>query len=283
MVTLDRDRTVRPWRGKVDGIEVAVGGITRRPNRLPEHSPLEGVIFEGGDADVRILLLHHPVEGTIHPDAHEAVLTRSAIAALADVDYLFIGGVHRYRTFVAGDKRVVVPGATEWMDFGAQEDGPVGFVYLEIEPGRIDRPPQYCPITPQPRTELLIRAAELAGDDPMRTILNRLEAASNPDTLLKLRIEGGISLETFSHLNTRRIEAVGRARNLFFDLDMSGLRVQRPLGGLLSAGPRRSMREEIAAYVDERIRSTDDKEERSLLTATKQALLDEYDTLAGGQ
>jgi DNA repair exonuclease SbcCD nuclease subunit len=283
LVFFDQNPTVRPWRSRFGDVKVAVGGITPRPNLLPEHNPLEGITFEGTDADVRILLLHHPVEGTIHPDAQEAILTRSAIAALSDVDYLFTGGIHRYHTFVIGNKRVVVPGATERLDFGGPEDGQVGFVYLEIEPGSVDRQPQFCPIMPQPRAELLIRATELQDGDPMHTILNRLEDASGADTLLKLRIEGAIPLETFSRLDTRRIEAVGRAHNFFFDLDMSGLRVYRPSESLSPAGPRRSMREEIAAYVDDLIQAAHSEEERSLLTATKQALLAEYDALTEGQ
>jgi len=283
LIFFDQSLTVQPWRGTFEGVEVAVGGITPRPNLLPEHHPLDGVTFEGADANVRILLLHHPVEGTIHPDAHEAILTRSAIAALPDVDYIFTGGVHRYRTFVIEDKRVVVPGATEWMDFGAQEDSQVGFVYLEIEPGRVDRRPQFCPITPQPRAELLIRTTELDGDDPMRAILDRLEAVSGTDTLLKLRIEGAISLEAFSRLNARQVEAAGRMHNFFFDLDMSGLRVHRPLGGLSLEGPRRSMREEIATFVDDCIQAAGDEEEHALLVATKQALLAKYDELVDGR
>lgn len=282
LVFFDQNPTIQPWIGEISGVRVAVGGITPNPNLLPGHNPLNEVTFDGGDAEARILLMHHAIEGTIHPDAQEAILSRAAIEALQGVDYLFVGNVHRYNSFVIGSKRVVVPGATEWMDFGDREDDKAGFVYLEVEPGRIDRQPQYKSITPQPRDEVLIRVTELDDDDPTSTVLVRLEAASRKDTLLKLRIEGAISRDLFTRLDTRRIEEAGRRDNFFFDLDMSGLRVQRPMVDIQVGGPRRSMREELVAYTDELIRVADDEGDRAVLVATRQALLARYDELVSG-
>ena len=283
LVFFDQNPAIQPWIGEIAGVKVAVGGITPSPNLLPGHNPLDGVIFDEDDADVRILLMHHAIEGMIHPDAQEAILSRAAIESLQGVDYLFVGDIHRYSSFVLGGKRVVVPGAIEWMDFGDREDDKAGFVYLEIEPGCIDRQPQYKPITPQPRAEVLIRVTELDDDDPTGTVLTRLEAASGADTMLKLRIEGAIPLDLFSRLDMRCIEEVGRRDNFFFDLDMNGLRVQRPMADIPAGGSRRSMRDELAAHAEELINAADDEEERSILIATRQALLAQYDELIGGQ
>lgn len=283
LVFFDQGLTVEPWIGEIAGVRVVVGGITPSPNLLPGHNPLDGVTFDGHDAEVRILLMHHAIEGMIHPDAQEAILSRAAIEALQGVDYLFAGSVHRYSTLVLGGKRVVVPGATEWMDFGDREDDKAGFVYLEIEPGRIDRRPQYKPIEAQPRAEVLIRATELGDDDATGTVLAQLEAASGADTMLKLRIEGAIPLDLFSRLDIRRIEEAGRRDNFFFALDVTGLRVQQSMADTPTGGPRRSMREELAAYADELISAADDEEEQAVLFATRQALLAQYDELVGGR
>ena len=283
LVFFDQNPVIQPWIGEIADVKVAVRGITPSPNLLPGHNPLDGVTFDGDDADVRILLMHCAIEGMIHPDAQEAMLSRAAIESLQGVDYLFVGDIHRYSNFVLGGKRVVVPGATEWMDFGDREDDKAGFVYLEIEPGRIDRQPQYKPITPQPRAKVLIRVTELADDDPTSTVLTRLEAASGADTMLKLRIEGAISLDLFSRLDMRCIEEAGRRDNFFFDLDVSGLQVQRPMVNILAGVSRRSMREELAAYADKLISTTDGEEERAILATTRQALLAQYDELVGGQ
>jgi exonuclease SbcD len=283
LVFFDQSLTVQPWIGEIAGVRVAVGGITPSPNLLPGHNPLDGVTFNGDDAEVRILLMHHAIEGMIHPDAHEAILSRAAIEALQNVDYLFVGSVHRYNSFVLGSKRVIVPGATEWMDFGDREDKKAGFVHLEIEPGGIDRQPQYESVTPQHRDEILIRVAELDKDDPTSSVLARLEAASGEDTLLKLRIEGAIPRDLFARLDTRCIEEAGRRNNFFFDLDMSSLQVQRPMVDIPAGGARRSMREELVTYADELISAADDAEERALLIATKRDLLAQYDELVGGQ
>lgn len=280
-VFFDQGLTVQPWIDEIDSVRIAVGGITPSPNLLPGHNPLDGVTFDGDEAEVRILLTHCAIEGMIHPDAQEAILSRAAIDSVQGVDYLFVGNIHRYSTFVLGGKRVVVPGATEWMDFGDREDDKAGFVYLEIEPGRVDRQPQYKPITPQPRAEVLIRVTELDDDDPTDTVLTRLETASGADTMLKLRIEGAIPLDLFSRLDMRRIEEAGRRDNFFFDLDVSGLRVQRPMANIPTGGSRRSLREELAAYADELISMADSEKEHTLLVAAKQALLAQYDELVG--
>lgn len=281
LVFFDHDLAVRPWRRQIQGVEVAVGGITPSPNLLREHNPLDGVTFEAGEAEIRILLMHCAIEGTIHPDAQGAILSRPAIASLEGVDYLFVGDIHRYSTFVLGNKRVVVPGATEWMDFGDREDDKAGFVYLEIEPRRIQKQPQYKPIGPQPRVEILTRVTELDDDDPTSTVLTQLETASGQDTLLKLRIEGAIPLDLFSRLDIRKIEEVGRMDNFFFDLDVSGLRVQRPMSSIPERASRRSMREELAAHADQLISTAGGADERAVLAATKQALLGKYDELVG--
>lgn len=277
----DTNPIIQPWTNEIEGVKVAVGGITPRPNLLPGHNPLEGVSFKGDNADVRILLLHHPIKDMIHPKAQGVLLSQLDIESLDGVDYLFVGDVHRYDTFVLGDKRVVVPGATEWMDFGDWEEDKAGFVYLEIEPGRIDRQPQYKHITPQPRREILVQATELDVDDPTSIVLSRLKAKSGTDTMLKLRMGGEISLDLFSKLDMRQIEDVGGRDNFFFDLDMSGLRMQRPMVDIPSVASRSSMREELATYTDELISVTESREKRSILRLTKQALLDEYDKLKG--
>ncbi len=279
----EQNPAIQPWIAEIANVKVAVGGITPSPNLLPGHNPLDGVTFDGDDADVRILLMHHAIEGMIHPDAQEVILSRAAIESLQGVDYLFVGDIHRYSSFVLGGKRVIVPGATEWMDFGDREDDKAGFVYLEIEPECIDRPPQYKSTTPQPRAKVLIRVTELNDDDPTGIVLTRLETASEVDTMLKLRIEGAISLDLFSRLDMRRIEEAGRRDNFFFDLDVSGLQVQRPMANILAGGSRRSMREELAAYADKLISTTDGEEERAVLATTRQALLAQYDELVGGQ
>jgi exonuclease SbcD len=283
LVFFDQGPTVQPWIDEIDSVRVAVGGITPSPNLLPGHNPLDGVTFDGDEAEVRILLTHCAIEGTIHPDAQEAILSRAAIESLQGVDYLFAGNIHRYSTFVLGGKRVVVPGATEWMDFGDREDDKAGFVYLEIEPGRVDRQPQYKPITPQPRAEVLIRVTELDDGDPTGTVLTRLETESEADTMLRLRIEGAIPLDLFSRLDMRRIEEAGCRDDFFFDLDVSGLRIQRPMANISAGGSRRSMREELAAYADELISTADREKERTLLVTAKQALLAQYDELVGGR
>lgn len=279
----DTNPIIQPWMNEIEGVKVAVGGITPRPNLLPGHNPLEGVTFKGDNADVRILLLHHPIKGMIHPKAQGVLLSHLDIESLEGVDYLFVGDIHRYDTFVLGDKRVVVPGATEWMDFGDREDNKAGFVYLEIEPGRIDRQPWYKPVTPQPRAEVLIRVTELDDDDPTGIVLTKLEAKSGAATMLKLRIEGAIPLDLFSRLDMRHIEEVGHGENFFFDLDMSGLRVRRPIADIPFGGLRRSMRDELAVYTEKLIDAAEDKEERSTLIATRQALLAKYDELIDGQ
>src|SRR3712207_2326254 len=134
-----------------------MAGLPWNPPRPPGRAPRAGQTWEVA-ADLRLLLLHHSVEGHIYPGANEPILRRETLAAFP-ADAFLVGHVHRHAQLTLGERLVVVPGATERMTFGESSVTP-GFVYLELAPGGVERL-EHRVVPCQERREATVRVAEL--------------------------------------------------------------------------------------------------------------------------
>lgn len=270
-----------PWRQhivpdefEVEGVKVAVGGLTPDPTLLPEDEPLKGITYAPTDADIRILMLHHGVEGHRAPGENEPFISRAAVAELAGVDHLLVGHVHSNYDFHVGGKMVVTPGSTERTDFGEKELEP-GFVYMELEPGRLETL-EHIGTQAQPMREVLIRTTELDPQDPVAGIIERLTPASSTEALLKLRLEGPLSRSSLFKLNLKEVELWGTNHNFFFELDTGRMYIEDEREAVGEGKPL-SPRAELERYADELIARAEGQEERELVVAAKQRALGRYD------
>lgn len=59
------DPVVHPVIFRAGDLRVAVGGFTPNVNLSADRDPLDGLIFDDPGADIRILVVHAPIEGTI--------------------------------------------------------------------------------------------------------------------------------------------------------------------------------------------------------------------------
>jgi DNA repair protein SbcD/Mre11 len=123
---------LEPLRIEASGLRVAICGMTPTLSLGPEADPLAGLQFGAPDADVRILVLHGPVEGTVFPDLDVPIIRRAALEQLRDVDLVIVGDVHRFASFSIGTTQVVIPGATEWLNFGDIGATQPGFAVVEV-------------------------------------------------------------------------------------------------------------------------------------------------------
>ena len=163
----------------LDGCSIAVGGLTPRLNLPEEADPLKGVSYAETHADLRVLVVHGIVEGTLPPAVTGFLIRRETIARLSGaVDLLVVGDVHRPETFRCGDVTVVIPGATERLTFGDAYDP--GYAWLQADPGRVVA--HHEPLTPQPRVVLTVPADALNPDDPTELDNNNYKA--RPITVL---------------------------------------------------------------------------------------------------
>lgn len=102
----------------VDGTRVAIGGLAPDPRLGPMADPLEGVAWTPPDADVALLLLHGGFEDNVPPDFQDPILTKTRVASMQGIDYVFLGDIHRTHKAVVDHATVIIPGATERMGFG---------------------------------------------------------------------------------------------------------------------------------------------------------------------
>lgn len=277
---LPDDPVVRPIVFEAEGLQVAIGGFTPNVNLGAEHDPLENVTFDGQGADVQILVVHLPIEGTVYPDANMAIVHRLALEQLKDVDLCIAGNAHRFASFAVGNKRVVIPGATEWMDYGDVGVVKPGFAVIEAR-SRADVTVKHESVLPQPRAEVVIPTSELGSGDPTEVILARLAPESDPDKLVRLVIDGVISRDAYMGLNLTTIEDHARRLFFFFETDLTRLAVRFSVDGRVMGVPRRSVRDEMSAVVDHYLTQAMDPAEREVLEATRQELLAALEEMHG--
>ncbi len=269
---------VHPIVFEAEGLQVAIGGFTPNVNLGPEHDPLEGITFDGQGADMRVLVIHTPIEGTVYPDANIAVVHRFALERLKEVDLVIAGNAHRFASFAVDNKRVVIPGSTEWMDYGDLGVVKPGFAVIEAR-SRAEVTVRHEAIPPQPRTEVVIQASELESGDPTEIILARLAPEFDPDKLVRLVIDGVISRDAYTRLNLTTVEDHARRLSFFFETDLTRLAVRFNIDGRVMGAPRRSIRDEVNAVVSHYLMQTVDQTERKVLEATRQELLSALEEL----
>ena len=267
---LDDDRIIKPVVFQFDGFTIAVGGFTPNTNLPADADQLAGVTFAETGADFGLLLVHAGIEGTMFP-GNEALIMRESLARLRGVDLVVAGNVHSYESFPLGQVHVVIPGATEWMDFGESKSVTPGFAEIEVN-GRGALSARQIEAQPQPRAEMCIKTVELNADDPTSMVLARLEFEAGADTLGKLVIEGALDRQMFAKIDFSVIEE--RARDLFFfcEFDYSGLNVQADSGLLRVSAVRRSISEEIDHEVNRLLEKVDYPRERESLEMTCRAI-----------
>jgi DNA repair exonuclease SbcCD nuclease subunit len=268
---LGDDLVVRPRLFQLDGQSVAVGGFSPRLNLPEDVDPLAGVSFAETSADLRILVVHGIVEGTLPPAVTSSVIRRETIARLSGaVDLLVVGDVHRPDTFCCGDVTVVVPGATERFTFG--DTYTPGYSRIEAAAGDIVA--HHRPLAPQPRALLTLPADVLDPEDPTALIVDCIGASANPDAMARLAVEGVLPREVYRRLNPIVVEEHGRRAFFSFELDLTRLAIRFDLSREVLWTPRRTMADEVRAVVTWQREAATDLDELSILDDVQAALLD---------
>lgn len=260
----------------IDGVRVAVGGLTRNPSLPPDVDPLEVIEPQPVEADIRLLLLHYSIEGhTSGLYLNDPCVRRRSLEKFPQPHIFLMGHIHRFDEFGIGPHRVLVPGATEKMTFDPNEKEP-GFLYFEVSPGGVVEQLQHVPAPPQPRQEVRVRTTELDRQEPFASILRRLEPLRDGDTMLKLRLEGPIPRDGYQGLELRKLHEFALAHFFSFDLDMAGLDIEDELHRSAEKGVRLSQEEEIALVADEMYGQSEDEGERQLILAARDEILSHY-------
>lgn len=259
----------------VAGLNVAVAGMSPDPLLRPGSDPLEDVTWtRPHGADLGIILLHGLVEGYSPPEPRAPVFGTQSLQALNDADAVIVGDIHRPAMKRIGNRLLVIPGATERMTFGEQADVP-GFVVLEggkqgiTYAERVHRPGQ-------PRAEVTIRPSELDPERQLDALVTRLSDVATPETMVRLRLEGMIGRERYHTLHLRQLAETIGPRCFHFTIDTSGLLIEDERHRVAERGVRFSQQEELRAYADELLEGSESPDERRVIQAALERLLEHY-------
>jgi len=255
--------TLEPLIMTLGGLRVAVVGLSNNPVAPPRSDPLATAQWSAGaasalaEADVALLITHAAIEGLARPNEAERTVTQASLAALpAQVRLVVAGHIHRYARQRIGGREVVVVGATERMEFGAQE-GESGFVWAELARDGV-RKVEHIRTEEQPRADLTIHTSSLwpteeeapatNGARPhepawqsghaLDVIRGELEAACTPETITRLKLTGPLSREQYHQLALREVIALGQQRAFSLDVDTSGLTLIDRAFALPDLGPQ---------------------------------------------
>lgn len=235
---------------KVEGTTVAIGGIAPDPRLDSSADPLDGVTYTKPKADVTLLMLHCGYEGSVPKEFSEAVLPKSRVAQMPDIDYFFLGDIHRTHKAIVDHSTVIIPGATERMTFGEIEEK-AGFYYAELD-GKNAIKLQHQSIDPQPMRREIVRTTDIDPQTPTEYIFDRLREWSDTDQLMQLRIEGLLERDVYHRLKFFDIWRLGNELNFYFDLDRTDVKLKTGnADDTIGGGEVVSIRHEIERVADE--------------------------------
>jgi DNA repair protein SbcD/Mre11 len=194
-------------RREIDGITVAVGGLTPNPLWEPGTDPLATLAWHPQGADTAIFLSHGQIEGIVLPDNDGPVFAKATLRDRTDADLVVLGDIHHSQQVKLGDGRLVaIPGATERMDFGDNDDVP-GYLRLTYTPATKWQAERVT-LPSQPRRLITLHTSSLptaAEADLPAYLIDRVLAVADAQTMVKLVIEGTIARDRFHALNLRRV------------------------------------------------------------------------------
>ena len=257
-----------------------------------EGDPLERVHVQSDIERVAIplLVLHAPIEGlataTSLFDIH-AQVTRASIIEQSAFRYILAGYHHTYRHLSIGHCDLIIAGATQHVDFSNPDDEP-GFVFLGLAADGI-RWCKHIAVDALQLRRLVVQTTEQWPQDKdaaqagcIASILERLRPLCSENTLVQLRLEGGLTRSQFHQLDLNHIRQYAEEHCFALAIDESALSFLPEQENIAdvpgqSGAPRMderlSPREELLALADEWIAAAPDEQEQQALQITKEELL----------
>lgn len=275
------NETLEPQLLTLNGLRVAILGLSNNPVAAPGSDPLAAAHWSDtasaalAEADVALLILHAAIEGLARPNEGERTVARASLDALPDGCRLVVAGhIHRFARQRMGEREVVVVGATERMEFGAQAGEP-GFVWAELTPDGA-RGVEHIRTQAQPRADITLSADQLwpenapatesadgeDGEDgeanaALATIRAALADACTPETMARLRLTGALSRERYHQLALRDVITLGQEIAFSLEVDTTGLTLEERFFALPTPDARvgaLSPAEALAQVVEEALR-----------------------------
>lgn len=99
-----------------------------------------------------------------------------------EFDYVALGHVHKHQNLnPSNDPPVIYPGSIERVDFGEEKEDK-GYIFLEIESGRVDW--QFCTLPARPFMTIEIDVSQ--AEDPLQALLEEIAKQDITDKVVRL-------------------------------------------------------------------------------------------------
>lgn len=99
-----------------------------------------------------------------------------------EFEYVALGHVHKHQNLNPGnDPPIIYPGSIDRVDF-SEEKEEKGYVFIEVEKGRVDW--RFCPLPTRPFRTIEVNVSE--AEDPKREILKALKKHDITDAVIRL-------------------------------------------------------------------------------------------------
>lgn len=246
------------WKGN-NGEKLLISGLSTDLRIRGRVNPLSNIKININEEDslLKVFLLHYSVEKFAHPKAQEPQISEGTLYSLP-FDLFIIGHLHEHKDFTLGKKTLVIPGATEKVNFG-EEKNETGFYFIRLEGRKVL--PDYIKVNSQPMKSIEIRTGEISHENPMESILSIIERESHKDQLLKCKIVGPISMSAYQKIMFNKINEMGNQENFFFDLDTQNLTISTEGISTISIPGNWSIEKVLESFTEELyIREEKDKE-----------------------
>ncbi|MGA1623621.1 MAG: exonuclease subunit SbcD [Synechocystis sp.] len=124
-----------------------------------------------------------------------------ALLTRPEFDYVALGHVHKHQNLNPhNNPPAVYPGSIERVDFGEEKEEK-GYVWLEIEKGKVDW--QFCPLPARPFKTLKVDVTE--AEDPQAALLTAIAAETLEDAVVRLLYQ--IRSEQLEQVDNRGLQA----------------------------------------------------------------------------
>ncbi|MBX5451199.1 metallophosphoesterase family protein [Thermogemmatispora sp.] len=292
---------------EIGQLRVGLCGLSVRAGQ--EGDPLAYVrpAAEFERAQIRILILHAPIEGLANepvPAEAQALVSRSTLARQTAFQYILAGYHHAFHHMRLGQCELIVAGPTQHIDFNDPADTEPGFVFLglasdgirwckhiAVETVRLRRlvvpTSALWPASPAEAHsgETEASSSTDAAGSPTAVILDRLRPLCDQQTMVQLKLEGELTRQQYHQLDLNQIRRYGEQHAFSLAIDDTALTLlpddheASVAPGPAEATERFSPREELAALADEWIAAASDEQEKKALLVTKEVLLNALDEI----
>ena len=199
------------------GLRVAFAGFPYASQVRTRFAGLLAAARQGeGDADVRVLCLHHCVEGATCGPGDFTFRGGSDVIRAAelprDVAVVLCGHIHRHQVLRPGGRpEVVYAGSVERTSF-AEAGETKGMVLLDLSPGGVGAI-RFRPLATRP---MVIRRLSFRGIAPerMRSHLAHLLESTPPDAVVQLRVDADPSPGAVSLLGAASLRQLAGSRHV---------------------------------------------------------------------